>query len=48
MAVAPHVHFSAVHMLAIVAVIVIFFGSAHLIALTHDTPLSRAWIALGF
>lgn len=44
----PHVHMSPVHALAMLCVIVIFFGTAHLISLTHDNRASRAMLAMGF
>jgi hypothetical protein len=47
--VAPHVHISAVHMLASIAAVVAVFGTLHLLALTSpDSRASRAFIALGF
>lgn len=49
MSVSPHVHISAVHMAANVAVVVAVFGTLHLLALsTPDSRLGRAFIALGF
>lgn len=48
-AVTPHVHLSAVHAIAVLALVVALFGTAHLIALSHpDNRLGRALIALGF
>lgn len=44
----PHVHISPVHLLASAAFIVAFFGTAHLVALTTDNRLTRAWVSLGF
>lgn len=44
----PHVHISPVHMLASVAAVVAIFGTLHLVALTVDNRLSRAYVALGF
>ena len=44
----PHVHLSAVHALALMALIVAMFGTMHLLALSHDTRLSRAYVSLGF
>ena len=47
--VTPHVHLSAVHAIAVLALVVALFGTAHLIALSHpDNRLGRALIALGF
>jgi len=49
MAVAPHVHISAVHIAANMAAIVAVFGTLHLLALTSpDSRFARAFIALGF
>ena len=44
----PHVHISAVHGIAVVALIVAVFGTAHLLALSSDTRASRALVTLGF
>ena len=44
----PHVHISAVHGLAFICLVVIVFGTAHLMALTHDNRASRAMLAMGF
>ena len=44
----PHVHISAVHGVAIVALIVATFGTAHLLALSNDNRASRALVSLGF
>lgn len=44
----PHVHISPVHLLASVAAVVAIFGTLHLVALTVDNRLSRAYVALGF
>lgn len=44
----PHVHLSAVHAIAILALVLAVFGTAHLLALTNDNRLGRALIALGF
>lgn len=49
MAVAPHVHISAVHIAANMAAIIAVFGTLHLLALTSpDSRMARAFIALGF
>jgi hypothetical protein len=45
---APHVHISPVHLIATVAFAVAVFGTIHLLALTSDNRLSRAFVALGF
>lgn len=44
----PHVHISATHGLAVIALVVAVFGTAHLLALSSDTRPARALIALGF
>lgn len=44
----PHVHLSAVHGIAAIALVTAVFGTAHLVALTHDNRVSRAFVALGF
>lgn len=44
----PHVHISAVHLLATIAFAVAVFGTVHLLAISNDNRLSRAFIALGF
>jgi hypothetical protein len=44
----PHVHLSAVAAIAIVALVVATFGTAHLLALSHDNRASRALVSLGF
>jgi hypothetical protein len=44
----PHVHISAVHIIASLAATVAVFGSLHLLALTNDNRLSRALLSLGF
>jgi hypothetical protein len=44
----PHVHISAVHGIAVVALIIAVFGTAHLLALSSDTRASRALVTLGF
>jgi hypothetical protein len=44
----PHVHISAVHGIAILALVVATFGTAHLLALSSDSRPSRALLALGF
>lgn len=43
----PHVHFSAVHGIGVLALYVAVFGTLHLIALTHDNRVTRAWVSLG-
>lgn len=44
----PHVHFSAVHGVAVLALVVAVFGTAHLLALSSDSRPAKALIALGF
>ena len=44
----PHAHISPIHLIAAAATVVAIFGTAHLLALTADNRLSRAWISLGF
>jgi hypothetical protein len=44
----PHVHISATHGLAVIALVVAFFGTAHYLAMGADNRLSRAWLSLGF
>ncbi len=43
-----HYHFTAVNAIAIIALVLAVFGTAHLIALTYDNRASRALISLGF
>lgn len=44
----PHVHMSPAHLVAVLAAVVALFGTAHLLSLTTDNRLTRAWAALGF
>ena len=44
----PHVHLSAVHALAFIALTIALFGTIHLLALSHDNRWSRAYVSLGF
>ena len=44
----PHVHLTAIHGIAVVCVVVIVFGTLHLMALSKDNRPSRAWVGLGF
>lgn len=44
----PHAHVSPVHALALLAFIVLALGSMHMLSLTSDTRLSRAFVSLGF
>lgn len=44
----PHVHISAVAGIAVVSLVVATFGTAHLLALSHDNRVSRALVSLGF
>jgi hypothetical protein len=43
-----HVHISPVHGIAVIALVIAVFGTAHLLSLSHDNRLSRAYAALGF
>jgi len=43
-----HVHMSPTHGIAMIALIVAVFGTAHLLALSHDNRASRALVSLGF
>jgi len=44
----PHVHMSPVHGVAVLALVLAVFGTAHLVALSSDSRPSRALMALGF
>jgi len=44
----PHVHISPVHGLAVIALVVAVFGTAHLLTLSHDNRATHAILALGF
>lgn len=45
----PHVHISAIHILASTAAVVAVFGTAHLLALSSpDSRAGRVLFALGF
>lgn len=44
----PHVHISAIHMIAGVAATVAVFGTLHLVALGSDNRFGRAFLSLGF
>lgn len=48
MAVAPHVHISAVPIAANVVATVAVLGTLHLLALSSESRWGRALIALGF
>lgn len=48
MAVDPHVHISPTHLWATLLSVVAIFGTLHLLALSSDTRIARAFIALGF
>lgn len=48
MSVAPHSHISPVHMLATLTAVLAVFGTLHLLALSSDSRLGRALVALGF
>lgn len=43
-----HTHITPIHGIAVIALIVAVFGTAHLAALSSDSRPSRALIALGF
>jgi len=43
-----HVHMSPVHGVAVIALVIAVFGTAHLLALSSDSRPSRALVALGF
>ena len=43
----PHVHLSAVHGIAVIALVVAVLGTAHLLALTNDNRAGRALVSLG-
>lgn len=44
----PHVHISAIHLLASMAFAIVVFGTMHLLSLSNDSRFSRALLALGF
>jgi len=44
----PHAHISPVHGIAVIALVVATFGTAHLLALSSDSRVSRAFVSLGF
>jgi hypothetical protein len=44
----PHVHISPVHGIAVIALVIAVFGTAHLLTLSNDNRLSRAFVSLGF
>ena len=44
----PHAHMSPVHAIGALLFIVAVLGTLHLLALTTDNRLSRAFVALGF
>jgi hypothetical protein len=37
-----------VHGIAVIALIIAVFGTAHLLALSHDNRAARAYVSLGF
>lgn len=43
-----HVHMSPTHGVAVIALVIAVFGTAHLLALSSDSRPSRALVALGF
>lgn len=44
----PHTHLSPVLGVAVIALVLAVFGTAHLLTLTSDSRPSRALLALGF
>lgn len=48
MAVESHVHQGAVAIIPTVAVVFAVFGTLHLLALTSDSRIAKALLALGF
>jgi len=44
----PHNHLTAIHGLAALLLVVVAFGTIHMLVLTHDNRFSRAWVSLGF
>ncbi|HXK36071.1 MAG TPA: hypothetical protein VJ553_00630 [Candidatus Paceibacterota bacterium] len=44
----PHTHISPVHGIAVIALVLAVFGTAHLLSLSTDNRLTRAIAALGF
>jgi hypothetical protein len=44
----PHAHISAVHLAAGLFATVAVFGTLHLLALSNDSRIGRAFISLGF
>lgn len=44
----PHTHISPVMGVAVIALVLAVFGTAHLLALSTDSRPSRALVALGF
>lgn len=44
----PHTHISPVHGIAVIALILAAFGTAHLLSLSSDNRVTRALAALGF
>jgi len=44
----PHSHLSAVHGIAVIALVLAVFGTAHLLALTSDNRFGRTLVVLGF
>lgn len=45
----PHFHISGLHATIIFLMVVVMFGSAHLVAMSAPSNrVSQAWLALGF
>jgi hypothetical protein len=44
----PHVHISPVHLIATIAFAIAVFGTLHLLCLTADNRVTRAFVTLGF
>lgn len=44
----PHVHINGTHLLAFTAASVAVLGTLHLLAVSTDSRIGRAYIALGF
>ncbi len=42
-----HTHLSPVHAIWFALIVVIVMGTGHLLALSHDNRIGRAWLALG-
>lgn len=44
----PHTHISAVHFLAVALFVFALFSTLHLLSLSSDSRLARAYMASGF